>query len=1306
VPDLAGKAAAVSLIRADGTPTDLASSVTMTDFGSFSGTFNLDEMETPGLYRLVADVAGKPYGGEFRVRDYIKPVFYLEMIERSPTVIAGQPFTLRFKARRYSGGAPANLKYEVYLYQKKFEVPQWVMESNAALSAGSDYFGEVRSVSALTEPRRLFSSVEMRLGLALDLVNTWETAPLADESGEALFEFTVPTAESAQTESGAPAPAAANEEWIYTIMIRAMDQSGSQAVLTENIYVTRAEAQALVRFSKTIAGPADPDLKILIRSTYPDGKPAPNAGGVIDFRKEQAGAAIQNLPLTTFTTDDKGTCALALPALSGPGRLQAIATLKTLNGSPMKQSFVAQPVSMIVGGDDGKAVYDNPEMGLYTENTILSPGEKAKVFALLPAGWGEAESGTIWETIAGRKVYDTRSATFTGRSRWFEVEARPDYGTGFYHTVTVPAGGGRYFEKTLGFRIVPVDKRLKIEILPERPETDALKPFRIDFTVSDAGGKPAANTELAVTIVDKAVYAVQSELRPGIFDFFYPLPRLNLATFYSDELQGYGYADTLKKPNFELGALKSQSKLTKKNMRDTAGWFPHVVTDAAGHASVTVDMPANITEWVITAVAADRDGKAGEARAEFRTAADVSLEIAAPQFLRENENAVIYLTAVNHLDRKVDLEATLSAADGLAFSEDPMNAALRAGAVRFSIDKKGEAQIPIKIEARAPQGEGQILATLKAGEDIHVGGVNGFGIPLKPAAMIQTFTGALDGDRLILDLPETARPKTLSAQVNSGLLGAALNAAPVLATYPFGCTEQLAHTTIPNLVLMDLVRRAGIDPKDLGPLEKTLTRAEKNAAAGIRKIILNQKASGGFGLWPADPDASVPVTLTAIKALRYASELEIPKAYNALQGGLDWLSQSQNVDPQPVLPGYALASFAQTSGYFQPFEQQSDFILAVSQNRGASVSDLIYALEIFAAFKDQDWNRLIQQFKDSQVRDILSRRLVAALDRFDEKTYIKAIRSDAELVESLGFGYGVPYLISSGLGVLKTLDALPAPIEAKLKQALLRSMRNGYWISTFDTAEVIFNTRAVLSAEAEAWKQERDAHRSVRVTGPDGVVGELTRIPAGFTGVFQNPGSAKGLSEIRLEGLRPLEIAHATVTAEVPFDSVEAKGRGLTVERTLLRITPKGHEVINADATLRPGDAVISEVVVRRKPVADAASVPSRFIVVEDGIPSYARGLDEDRTYLADAGLKTVDDTYWASVKEVQRHPDRTVTIAKIAPTGELRVYQVWKVAFDGRATVPPARAFDMYDESIQGNSDVGRRMPKAPLEDPLEHPF
>jgi hypothetical protein len=626
VPDFASREARVTLIRSDGTPTDLHAVVPVTGFGSFSGAFGLDETQTPGLYRLVAEIDDKPYGGEFRVRDYVKPTFYLEMIDRSPTVVAGERFSVKFKAKRYSGGVPKGLKYEVFLYRKKFETPQFVVESGGGLSAGTDYSGEIRSATALQEPRRIFSSIEERLAALEDryVPNTWDSAPTADESGEAEFEFDVPTAGSE-----------AEGEWIYSLMVRAMDQAGSQAVLAENIYVTLSEAQPAVRFSATVAPVGDKGQAVLVRSTYADGKPAPKGGGVLDIALEQGKDGPKDFVKLPFTTDDQGSCRVTLPELAAGGRLTAIATLETLAGKAMKHPAKSQPATMIVGGAQGEAVLDNRELELYTAGTVLSPGEKARVFALLPANWGKGDNGTIWETISGSKIYDTKPSNFKGRSRWFDVEAKPEYGTGFYHTVTVPMSGGKYREQTLGFRIIPWTKRLYITVYPERDEAEPLKPVKIDFEVKNAQDEPSPDTELAVTIVDRAVYAVQAELRPGVFDFFYPLPRLNLATFYSDDLQGYGYADLLKKPNFKLGALKSQSKLTKKAMRDTAGWFPHVVTDTNGRASITVDMPANVTEWLITAIATDKDGRMGEAKGRFRTVSDISVEVLAPQFLRQ-----------------------------------------------------------------------------------------------------------------------------------------------------------------------------------------------------------------------------------------------------------------------------------------------------------------------------------------------------------------------------------------------------------------------------------------------------------------------------------------------------------------------------------------------------------------------------------------------------------------------------------------------------------------------------------------------
>ncbi len=1305
IPEFRQKDARISLIRADGKATDLASTVPLSGFGSFSGSFDLDEAETPGLYRLVAEIDGKPYGGEFRVRDYVKPTFYLELLERSPTILPGERFTVKFRARRYSGGTPQGTRFEVFLYRKKFEVPQFVAEAGGGLSAGTDYSGEVRSASALADPKRVYSSVEERMAALgnKSADNSWDSAPTIGEGGEVLFEFMVPRL-----------PSQKDEEWIYTLMVRALDPAGTSAVLTENIPVTLSEAHASVRFSRNIAQAGDKDLSLLVHTAYPDGKPAPRGGGVLDVRLEPGPQRAPESVKLSFITDDRGNARVPLPEMSKPGRYSAVAVLDTLEGKPMKRPAGSQPALLIVGGAPGETVVENRELELYTASTLLSPGEKARVFVLLPPNWGQGEKGVLWETFAGRKIYETRSGDFRGRSCLLEVEAKPEYGTGFYHTVTVPSGGGRYREQTLGFRIIPRAKRLDISIRPELEETEPLKPFPVHLEVKDSRGAPSPDTELAVMIVDRAVYAVQPEFRPGIFDFFYPLPRLNLATFYSDELQGYGYADFLKKPNFKLGALKAQSRLPKKALRDTAGWFPHVVTDAGGRATVTVDLPANVTEWRITAMAVDKGGRVGEALGGFRTVSDITQEVIAPQFLRQGETATLQLKTTSRLSDAVSLTSRRTLTGP---------ALLKEGKTRenFTLEKQGERLSPLTVEAAGHEGRAVLNVGIETRVKIHVGGAEDFEIPLKPSAMKQTFSCTQQEDRLVpqwsglLDsrsgaLPPSRAPGSLQEsrepgqpgprakildlkiQISSGLLGAALNAAAVLVSYPFGCTEQLVHSTIPNLVLMDLVRKAGIAPPELGSLAPVLARAEKNAALGIKKIIRNQKSDGGFGLWPSDPHSSLPVTLTALYALKFAEELKIEGAQRAFNNGTAWLASSKGkaLSGEAALRGYELSRFAETVPYNQPYEDQVAFVERVAGNRDASLQDLVYSLRIFAAFKGRSWNRFNDRFKTTSVERDLVVRLQEALDRFDPDLYLREVRGDSGFLRGMGFEFGVPSVVSAGLGVLDDLKALPEPLESRLKGLLLSQLRNGFWICTFDTAQVIFNSRGVLSREAAAWAREKqEKSRRVAVLRKDGgLLGELSRVPSGFIGTFSAPGTFEDLESLQLAGIEPTESALGSVTVEVPYGSVQPTARGLSVQRTLLRIRGGTTEALDLSRPLRKGELVVSEVKVRRDK-QDLKTVPSRFVVVEDGIPSLGRAVDEDAAYLADGGIRPPEESYWANIKETQRHPDKTVRVAQVLPTGELILYQVWQVAFSGRATVPPARAYDMYDESIQGNTEA-----------------
>lgn len=107
----------------------MTAQLALTTFGTFSGGFDIPEGQTPGLYKVAAKVGEKEYGGEFRIKDYMKPTFYLELLNADKTIAPGKPFTLGFKTRRYSGGVPVGTKYEVFIYRQRFEIPQFVVES-------------------------------------------------------------------------------------------------------------------------------------------------------------------------------------------------------------------------------------------------------------------------------------------------------------------------------------------------------------------------------------------------------------------------------------------------------------------------------------------------------------------------------------------------------------------------------------------------------------------------------------------------------------------------------------------------------------------------------------------------------------------------------------------------------------------------------------------------------------------------------------------------------------------------------------------------------------------------------------------------------------------------------------------------------------------------------------------------------------------------------------------------------------------------------------------------------------------------
>ena len=411
------------------------------------------------------------------------------------------------------------------------------------------------------------------------------------------------------------------------------------------------------------------------------------------------------------------------------------------------------------------------------------------------------------------------------------------------------------------FRIVPKERLLHVSLSPERPEAEPLGPQSLSLRVTDHLGR-GVRAQLSVGVVDKAIYALQGELRPRALDFFYPLVRNNVATFTSAEFQGYGYGELLARAFQANGqAFAAVKPPTKVREVDTAYWNPAVTTDEDGRATVSFTLPGNQTIWTATAVAADASGRFGEATSDFTARGGTLLVTSAPLFLREGdlaEGSVRLARGENGAAGKVDLSVSL---DGALFGAPVQKT--------VSLAAGTEEIVPVKLEGRA-SGNGRVLLTV-SGDDRPLSDWRD--LPVRPASVEEVVSvSRLGGGRLALDLPQGSQVDAIELSLRPSSVALALAQVEELLTYPYGCLEQLVATTVPNIALSRVLELSGASQELDPPARALLALARSRASQGLDRILALARPGGGFTWFAGYDKTSIPQTLIALDPLGYAVE--------------------------------------------------------------------------------------------------------------------------------------------------------------------------------------------------------------------------------------------------------------------------------------------------------------------------------------------------------------------------------------------------------------------------------------------------
>ncbi|MCY1046541.1 MG2 domain-containing protein [Corallococcus sp. bb12-1] len=1206
------------------------------EFGAFNGTMKVPDDLGTGVLRIEADLDSQPYQGEARVQDYVKPTFYLEVQSASETVVPGQTVSVTVRARRYAGGVPKGAKYEAFLYRSLLDAPAWVDDAGKGGQGSAVTYGSASSSEGkLSVPERLYSSVAERE--ATD--DPWSSASEFDAEGEATVEIAVPALK----------PGEERLPYRYSLTVRARDDQETFANGTAAFFLSKVEVMGVARYSDAVVAKGSEAL-LSVRATTLSGKPYGVTTGQVSFVLRRADGSEKPLGSHAFTTAQDGTVRQKVPT-TDVGAVIANVTVKDKKG----EEWTGEESLLVIGGAD-EPVAQVPNLTLASLSGTLAPGDSAKLVALMPDGWGQGgkDQGPVWVTLTGAGLYGTTVVPLKGRTlvHAFPVEKR--FGSGVYASVAYPTATGRWEERTVAFRIVPKERTLTVALQARRAEALPLTEQVVDVRVTDHEGK-GVSAQLSVGVVDKAVYAIQGEFRPGVLDFFYPPSRDNVTSFYSAEFQGYGYGEQLARkmaglPDHAFASIKPPSRQAKDLEKDTAHWDPAVVTDRDGRATVRFTLPSNQTLWVVTAVAADTSGRFGEGTSEFATRGGLNVYAALPQFLREGDEALASVRLSAGAKSKGSQMLDLRIQPGGALQAE---ATLK----KLELGEGGEQVVPVTLRA-SKTGPAELAVDVTGGKD-PLRDLKRFDVaPASVEDAVQV--SAWGGGALALEAPDSATLTRVELVLQPSTVDAALTQVRELLTYPYGCLEQLVSTTVPNVAVFQVLQKAGtlekLDPES----QALLAEARSRSVQGTSRILGLAVKGGGFTWFGGYSEPSLPLTLIALDGLAYASEAGLVDRDDArIAESAKWL------EAQEGLPTEYEATRAYVLARLQGPRQAARVRALVE---GAKSGDLYpLALAVLAAEKAG-----VMKEPALQAR-------IQALVKESGEGFVKLASLKGEAQTSEAF-YRFP-LRRVGLTAITAHAASFGSLDVTRARKRILEMLSEPGLSTFDRSTALLHS---------LWLVERDAKAFKGMTPPEvkGASSPVTFTSRGMGLVATLPAGTRTVDVGGFDGVATLRAAATT-----PLKQVRARVEGMSVNRAYYVLREGGKVKLEPGATVTQGEEVYVELTLDARGDNRARSA---YYVVEDAVPAGFVALQEDKAFRGPPhSLPLVPE----ALKRRQLDPAQATFFFE-EPTwwsdSPRTVGYVMRAQFAGTFAAPPATIEDMYSARIRGRtaSDVLKVVP------------
>jgi uncharacterized protein YfaS (alpha-2-macroglobulin family) len=235
----------------------------------------------------------------------------------------------------------------------------------------------------------------------------------------------------------------------------------------------------------------------------------------------------------------------------------------------------------------------------------------------------------------------------------------------------------------------------------------------------------------------------------------------------------------------------------RKNLQETAFFFPHLQTDEKGNVTFSFTTPEALTKWKLQLLAHTKTLESAVTSLETVTQKELMVIPNAPRFLREGDQIAISTKIANLTDKALSGNVILQLFDAVSGKAIDTELSNSDNQKPFTVDAKGNTQISWRLDIPDKVQAVQYKVIAKAG-DFSDGEQNALPVLSNRMLVTETLpmwirsneTRTFTLDKLKTNTSSTLKHHKLTLEMTSNPAWYAVQALPYLMEYPYECNEQ------------------------------------------------------------------------------------------------------------------------------------------------------------------------------------------------------------------------------------------------------------------------------------------------------------------------------------------------------------------------------------------------------------------------------------------------------------------------------------------------------------------------------------